>query len=223
MGVRKVKRKDPNTGIVREFYMIDFVFKHLDGYRERVREVPDIQTKQGAIERERELFQAVKEGIYGKRAKQRVGPAPRLRDFAPRYLAAAAASLKPSSLADKKQRMEKWVLPNFGDKRLDEIGVLEIDAYRAKLKAAGLKATSINNSLGALGSVLRYAVETKKLTEAPPSEFDFLDFEEYAQLLEVAAREPVWYAAVLLAGDAGLRLGEIMGLHLTDATGRKPT
>jgi integrase len=41
----------------------------------------------------------------------------------------------------------------------------------------------------------------------------FLDFDEYEALVAAAKSEPEWRAAILLAGDAGLRLGELMALE----------
>ena len=41
----------------------------------------------------------------------------------------------------------------------------------------------------------------------------FLDFDEYEALIAAAESEPEWRAGILLAGDAGLRLGELMALE----------
>ena len=72
--------------------------------------------------------------------------------------------------------------------------------------------------------MLRYAadlelvarVPTMKALKLPPSKHEFLDFDDFAKLVEAARQEPELYAAVLLAGEAGLRLGEIVGLHWSD-------
>src|SRR5437867_5226732 len=39
---------------------------------------------------------------------------------------------------------------------------------------------------------------------------NFFTFEEYQKLLDFASAERWWYAAILCAGDAGLRMGEII-------------
>lgn len=111
----------------------------------------------------------------------------------------------------------------FGDKPLVEFGVAEKDLLAAKLKKRGLAPTSINNSLGALGSMLRYAEELKLIQSAPPSRFvrvlptsfDFLDFDEYEHLVKISEKSE-WYTAILLGGEAGLRLGEIRALRWFD-------
>lgn len=45
---------------------------------------------------------------------------------------------------------------------------------------------------------------------------DFLNFDEYNQLHDILHTEPLWGSAILTAGEAGLRLGEILGLNQED-------
>ena len=54
------------------------------------------------------------------------------------------------------------------------------------------------------------------LLKVEKQKFRFLDFDEYEALLAIAKQEPQWYAAILLGGDAGLRLGEIRALRWDD-------
>lgn len=46
-------------------------------------------------------------------------------------------------------------------------------------------------------------------------EIESWSFEEYARLLAAARKDydPEWYVAVLLAGEAGLRIGEVRALR----------
>src|SRR5207302_2249660 len=45
-------------------------------------------------------------------------------------------------------------------------------------------------------------------------EIEWWDYREYARVLEAAKREGAdWYAAVCLAGEAGLRVGEVRALR----------
>jgi len=54
---------------------------------------------------------------------------------------------------------------------------------------------------------------TIRLLKVPRSEAGFLDFDEYERLVAGAqASSATDTSVVLLAGDAGLRCGEIMGL-----------
>jgi len=79
----------------------------------------------------------------------------------------------------------------------------------------------VNHILAVLSKSLRYAAEVGLVASAPRvglfkierPEVEFWDFEEYARVLAAARREgPFWYAAACLAGEAGLRVGEIRAL-----------
>ena len=72
--------------------------------------------------------------------------------------------------------------------------------------------------IGILESVPRV-----RFLRVPPQEFDFLDFDEYARLLEAAEAEPEVKAAIMVAGDAGLRSGEVRALkwHRIDFVARQ--
>jgi len=73
-----------------------------------------------------------------------------------------------------------------------------------------------------LSKALRYAEDVELIARAPKigifrterPEVVCWDFDQYERLLEGARRkEPKWYAAVCLAGEAGLRIGEVKGLR----------
>ena len=97
-----------------------------------------------------------------------------------------------------------------------------------KLKLAQAKRApkTVNNVLTVLSSLLKRAVEwgeldrlpcTIKLLHNPKKSAGFHDLEEYERLLSVARkRDHNVYVMVLLGGDAGLRLGEIVGLEWRD-------
>lgn len=81
---------------------------------------------------------------------------------------------------------------------------------------------SVNNILAVLSKVLRYAEEARVIERAPrvklykleAPEKEWWEFEEYARILEAARNEdPMWYAAICLAGEAGLRVGEVRALR----------
>jgi integrase len=55
-----------------------------------------------------------------------------------------------------------------------------------------------------------------KTLKVPPQKFDFFTFEELEALVATSASEPEWHAAVLVAGEGGLRLGELFALEWTD-------
>jgi integrase len=84
----------------------------------------------------------------------------------------------------------------------------------------------VNNVLTVLSTLLKRAVEwgelqrlpcTIKLLPNPKTTMGFHDFDQYEQLLTVARKRDVQaYLMVLLGGDAGLRLGEIIALEWRD-------
>jgi integrase len=128
---------------------------------------------------------------------------------------------KPTEVRSKKIIFENHLKPAFGSMALDEIGVGEIARFKAKLVAGGLGEKRINNILVVLSKALRYALDCELITKVPKiglfkverPEIVAWDFEQYARVLVAAKAEGEdWYAAVCLAGEAGLRVGEIKAL-----------
>lgn len=113
--------------------------------------------------------------------------------------------------------------PRFGPKPLNEITTPEVARFRADLVTAGeLGEKRINNIMAVLSKAMRYAAECELIEKAPkvpmfkierPEIFSW-DFDQYTRLLAAAkADSEEWYAAVCLAGEAGLRVGEIKALR----------
>jgi len=55
MSVRREERRDPVTGAVQKYWIVDANFQHPDGKSERVRKVLPVQNQRGAEHYEREL------------------------------------------------------------------------------------------------------------------------------------------------------------------------
>jgi len=90
------------------------------------------------------------------------------------------------------------------------------------LVAAKLSGKRINNILAVLSKALKYAADCEVIAKAPKigmfkverPEIVAWDFAQYARLLVAAkAESPEWYAGVCLAGEAGLRVGEVKALR----------
>jgi integrase len=129
---------------------------------------------------------------------------------------------KPSERREKEVIYRCHLGPRFGAMALDEITVAEIARLRADLVAAELGEKRINNILAVLSKALKYAVDAEVLAKAPKigmfkierPEIVAWDFEQYARILVAAKAEgEEWYAAVCLAGEAGLRVGETKALR----------
>jgi integrase len=129
---------------------------------------------------------------------------------------------KPGEAVQKKLIFEGRLEPVFGHLRLDQIGVTEIAQFRASLVREELAKKSINNILTVLSKALRYAADVELIARAPKvgtfkihrTDSAFWEIDEYANILDASrVVGPEWYVAVCLAGDAGLRVGEIRALR----------
>lgn len=148
---------------------------------------------------------------------------PTFGEFSQRWLIEydAAQRHKPSTIITK-----KWILGShlarFNSLRLDQIGAAEVAKLKASLAESGLAAKSTNNVLSILGKLLKTAEKWGEIEKAPAVELvkqdkrvmPFFSTETYDALVEGARKvSPETLAIVLLAGDAGLRKGEITALE----------
>jgi integrase len=129
---------------------------------------------------------------------------------------------KPSEQYEKETIYRCHLGPRFGAMPIDEITVGEVAQLRAHLVAKKLGEKRINNILAVLSKALKYAVDCEVIAKAPKigmfrverPEISAWDFEQYARILIAAkADDEEWYAAACLAGEAGLRVGEIKALR----------
>ncbi|HVZ23395.1 MAG TPA: tyrosine-type recombinase/integrase [Vicinamibacterales bacterium] len=203
-------------------WMIDVRTRFHDGSRFRERRV--LFTSKSAAqrwgeERERHLL------VHGAPVPKK--EVPTLSEFAPRFIEghAQANRQKPSTIAAKENILKVHLLPLLGTHRLDRVTNEDVQMVKAKLQDRSPK--TVNNVLGVLSVVLRKAVEwnvlervpcTIRLLPTPKPKIRFYDFGEYDRLLDAAkaARDPQALVVALLAGDAGLRRGEIAALEWAD-------
>jgi integrase len=129
---------------------------------------------------------------------------------------------KPTEVKSKEVIYAGHLKEAFGDVPLDQIGTGEIAEFRASLVEKGLSEKRINNILSVLSKPLKYALDVGLISKAPKvglykverPEIEPWEFDEYARILASARIEgPDWYAAVCLAGEAGLRSGEVKALR----------
>ncbi|HEX5101268.1 MAG TPA: hypothetical protein VFV94_17275 [Polyangiaceae bacterium] len=191
-----------------------------DGRQRRVQRVAPIQNRRAAEKLEHELREELL-NADDRNAKAAL-EAPIFSEFAEDFIKTyATANNKPSELESKRMILRVHLVPALGHLRLDEVGIAEIDAYKAKKLAAKLAPKTVNNHLTVLRKLLTTAVAWERLTVAPPikwmkppsPEFDFLTFEEADRL--IAAAESEWQAMITVAVRTGLRLGELLAAHLS--------
>lgn len=216
MSARKIKGK----------WWVDFHWKHERGTRigrrDRVRRPSPINHKRGAEEYERILRERL---MRGEPLDAETAEVPRFDTFAKEFLATyVAANNKPSEQEAKRSMFEHHLLPVFGTKRLDAINMRHVEALRAKMRNDELSSKRINNVVGCLNRLLRYAIEAGVLKEmprvkplrVPPQKFDFFTYDEYARLVDAVKHDTEKLVMVLLAGEGGLRKGEIAALEWGD-------
>lgn len=198
-----------------------------DGRKTRLSGTPTKNTKQAAEEAERQHAERALDAFY----KQQYLPPSQVKEV-PTFAAwfegrfwrewVIGRKNKPSEQASKQHIYQKHLRDRFGALRLDQIRAGEIAQLRAALVERGLADKSINNVLVVLSKALRYAADVELIEAAPRigliqtdrPEIVCWTIEEYARLLAAAEAEGArWYAAVCLAGEAGLRVGEVKALR----------
>ena len=212
--------RNPKTGAMTQSWQVDVDYQHPDGRRDRIRRISPVQSKRGAEAYERQLREDILMGRYGRRKE-----VPTFKEwYNGRYWQewVIGRRNKPSTVEAKRSVFDQHLEPVFGDKRLDEIKVGEIAAFRASLIEKKLTDKSINNILTILSKPLHYAEEVELIAKAPKvglfkveaPEIEFWEIEEHARLLAAAEKlGPVVFAAICLAGEAGLRVGEVKALR----------
>jgi integrase len=147
---------------------------------------------------------------------------PAVKKFAPTFEAEYLPRSKPTERRSKKSIIngDGGLVEFFGHLRLDEINQGHVNAYVVSME--GLSTKTINNKLTVLSTMLRYAHDLG-LIPAPKLKCHIKSMSpdvvavpapDVSKLLDKA--DPWWTAAVLLASEAGLRVGEIRGLQHTD-------
>ncbi len=199
------------------------VVRHPDGTRERVSGTAPkhVNTKVAAQQAMREHVERI---LHPERTPKRK-EAPTFKNwFNGRFWKewVVARKNKPTEVRSKTIIFENHLEPAFGAMTLDEIDVGEIARFRARLVERKLSEKRINNILVVLSKALRYAHDCELIAKMPKiglfkverPEIVAWDFEQYARLLATAKAEGEdWYAAVCLAGEAGLRVGEVKELR----------
>lgn len=221
------RRCGPNCKRVTEGWEVDIVLTLPDGEVYRERKKSPVPSRSGSkFWGEQRAVELLKNGR--KVPKPLV---PTLAEFVPRYMEgfSIANKQKPSTIDSKQATFNYRILPLLGSKRLDEIGDEDVQRLKAEMK--DLKAKTINNVVCVLSKALKVAVKWKVIPVLPvqfeqlkwePVDADIYEFADYARLVEAAEKvDQRALLTVLLAGDAGLRTGEIIALEWSDIDFRR--
>jgi len=221
-------RRDPRTG----GWFFRTTVKTPDGKKLRIFGTPGVPgpyqdlaaTKVGAQEAEQRAIKHALAGATGAVTPPEKKEVPTFAEwFNGRFWTewVVARKNKPSEVESKRSIFKIHLGPEFGSVPIDEIDVPVISRFRAKLIKAGKSDKRINNILAVLSKALNYAEQARVISSAPcvgllkveRPEIVAWSLEEYARLFAAAkALDPMWYAACCLAGEAGLRVGEIRAL-----------
>ncbi len=149
-----------------------------------------------------------------------------MEEFATLWQEHILVGSKASTIRAAKSHLNVHILPHFGKRSLDEIGVQAQQFFVTKLAQANLSRKTRLNILSTLSSILETAkswgymcqlVDYKRLTfpsEDVEPEARFFTSEEVGKII-AAAREPYKVMFMLLA-VTGMRAGEMLGLQWGD-------
>ena len=152
------------------------------------------------------------------RAAREKEPAPAFAEFAARFVGdhIRACKLRPSTAEHMHTVLKQHLIPMLGELRVDQIS----DDHIIEIKSLSLAAGTINHILQLLSQILKHAVSKGLVPQMPVikplknggGRARFYSPEEYGTLVRAAASDPRVLVLVLLAGDAGMRIGEVIAL-----------
>lgn len=206
----------------RTHYQYDFKVTMPDGeiYRERRKArgaTSETAARQIGLRR---LHEVLRKGPTSRRQTEQV---PTVADFAPTWLAYGRAKRhKPTTLLNKEVLLRCHLLPLLGKLRLNAI--TEKTLADLITKRADLEPGSVNNLLKYVVAMLRCAKQMGHAIEVPKAPYleDETESDWYkAEQIEALVQSAATFGAadlvlILLAGDAGMRSGEISALRWTD-------
>ncbi|MCP4446017.1 MAG: hypothetical protein GY811_11820, partial [Myxococcales bacterium] len=128
---------------------------------------------------------------------------------------------KPSDRDAKNQMLKAYIFEPLGELRIDQITQEQVDQLVLAL-LPGRSRKTVNNILAVVSSLIKYAVRNRVITD--PALLCHLEVED-SELVAVEMRDvnamldnsdARYRAAILMAAEAGLRVGEVRGLRWED-------
>jgi integrase len=156
-----------------------------------------------------------------------VVPCPLLTEYAVAWLESISGFVRARTLEDYSGRLQRHVLPQLGERQLDEIDVDDIVALIADLRQRDYAGSTISSVLIPLSRLFAHAVRRNLIEVNPLSKLDrserprvwrqerpVLNRDEIGRLLEAAP--PRYRTLLATAVLSGLRQGELLGLRWRD-------
>lgn len=203
------------------------------GKRIRITGTPATDTKKAAEAAERlHIERAMNPHTMHAQAIEAAPPRkeiPTVKAFSERFMNEYLPRQKPTERQSKKYILSGSIVPFFGPMRLDEIDQSHINAFTAAQKVA---TKTLNNRLTVLSTLLRYAgpsgcklipeTDLRFHVRAMSPDIVAVPAGDVVKLI-AASTDDRLRVAVLLASEAGLRIGEIRGLQHGDVKGGQLT
>ncbi len=195
----------------------------------RYRKKSPVNTSSGAKVYETRLRIKIANGeeIIGKKVPDVISPY--YKDYSWNWFETYAKSNnKESEVSNKEIALRKYLVPFFGNTRIDKISAMQIEEYKAKMiKTSALSNKTINNTLTIFIKSLNSAKDWGEITRVPkvkklkvaPHRIDFLTEEEISILLNSASG--IWRDVILVALKTGMRRGELLALSWEDINWEK--
>ncbi len=144
-----------------------------------------------------------------------------LEQFSSEWLEAKKQALKPSSYQSYEQSFRLHILPYLGEKKLQDLKPLDIQAWVGKLTTSGMSAATLSRCYRGLHAALSQAVAWGLMQQIPcrsielprvaREEMMFLDPADIHKMLEHSPEpQRTLYATLVYTG---LRLGEALALN----------
>jgi integrase len=152
---------------------------------------------------------------------------PTLVEFAEQWIAHCEGERQsPATIYSKRDVLKNHLIPVLGNRPLNVLH-LEVELQRLKTSMKAYKASTLNLCLTYVQAILRVAQRlgvldykasvSKVRVKQEDDAIVFYEPAQYERLLAGAkAKSPDSYACLLLAGEAGLRRGEILALRWSD-------
>ena len=201
-----------------------------NGTRRRITGTPATDTKAAAEDAERLHIVRVlhPESVESEAPAANTKETPTIKTFSEEFMTSYRPEQKPSERYSKKSAFRS-LLPFFGHLRLDEVDQIAINRYATtRLKTVAPK--TLNNQLAVFSTMLDYAHTNgiiakhglRMHVDATDAEVHAVPGDDVKKMLGVV-KDQRYRVAILLAAEAGLRIGEIRGLQWTDLKGGRLT
>lgn len=156
----------------------------------------------------------------------------RTADFLPNWLQMRRSRLAPTTYASYADILERYLLPHFGEKEMDEITPLDVELFLGGLLGAGLAPGTVKRIYSVFRSAMTKAAKMELIRANPTGaekidplprgnrEIEIFTSEEVRQLISCLQREELrWKCYGRTAIDSGARRGELVALQWRDLEG----